>query len=190
MSKSLWFTPEAIRQHVYCPRITYFRYVDETPVQMTIKMEKGVDDHERTLRGKNTSTRSNVIRYYNLRLENPYFRLYGLLDVMEVKDNEIYPVDRKTGKAPEHGVYRPHRFQLVAEAFLMEANFGRDVSKGVIEYRNARKRVIILSIKDKLEFINIINELRQIVSQEKLPKPTSHIRKCTDCEYWKKCRRI
>ncbi|MFX1521406.1 MAG: hypothetical protein ACFFCD_15970 [Promethearchaeota archaeon] len=52
MAQKLWFSPEDVRQYVYCPRIIYFRYVDQTPVQMTIKMEKGVEDHEKHLRGK------------------------------------------------------------------------------------------------------------------------------------------
>ncbi len=139
---------------------------------------------------KNSELEEEVIRYYNLRLENPYFRLYGLLDVVEVKGNEIYPVDRKTGKAPEQGVYRPHRFQLVAQAFLIEANFGKDVSKSVIEYSEEGRREVTISIKDKLDLIKILDEMRQVVSHEKLPTPTAHVKKCEDCEYWKKCKRI
>ncbi|MFX1521405.1 MAG: CRISPR-associated protein Cas4 [Promethearchaeota archaeon] len=139
---------------------------------------------------KNSEFEEEVVRYYNLRLKNPYFRLYGLLDVVEVKGNEIYPVDRKTGKAPEQGVYRPHRFQLAAQAYLIEANFGKDVSKSVIEYSKEGRREITISIKDKIDLIRILNEMRQIVSQEKLPRPTPHVGKCADCEYWKKCRRL
>ncbi len=181
---------EDIRQFVYCPRILFFRYIIRGPMQKTYKMELGEEKHEKLQKLKNETDDTSIQKYYNLYLTDAKLGLVGLIDYFEFDGQEAFPVEIKSGNPPSEGLVTPHKYQIIAQAILIEKNFKFLVKKGRIYYVKHQKVIDYpLEIEDKLKVIKIIRKIQKLLTTESIPEPTEDIGKCKDCEYRKYCFR-
>ncbi|MHA1196692.1 MAG: CRISPR-associated protein Cas4 [Candidatus Helarchaeota archaeon] len=179
---------EEIRQYIYCKRIIYFRHVIKAPMEQTVKMELGTKKHEilQALEGKDDE--SSISKYYNIYLTDPQINLVGVIDYFEFDGKEAYPVEIKTGKVPKNGVEKRFKYQIVAQAILIEKNFNFLVKKAKIAYTKEKKVIEIpITIDDKIKVMEIIREIQKIIKNEEIPPPTKDKAKCVDCECRKYC---
>jgi len=113
---------EEIRQFVYCKRILFFRHVLHAPMKQTYKMEYGTKKHEE-LEKLSKKSKDTTNKYFNIYLTDSKLGLVGLLDYFEFDGNEAYPVEIKSGNIPPGNLDNPHKYQVTAQALLIEKNF-------------------------------------------------------------------
>jgi len=79
------------------------------------------------------------------RLSSEKLGLRGIIDELEVYNHFFVPVELKTGKVPDEGVWPGHKIQVAAYAMMLEDFFGVPVEKGVVRYldTNTSRNVII-----------------------------------------------
>jgi len=185
-------TAEDLRQHVYCPRILFFRHVRHiTPIR-TFKMVRGVEKHEEDLRKKGTriEKEGTVTRYYNVRILDAKLGLLGVLDYFEVTGGLTFPVELKTGQVDRTPLPPHHRVQLAAQALLLEALTGEPVIKAKAVYVDAKEEVeYAVELEDKGRVLRALDEIRAMVAREEIPNPTPFTGRCVDCEFWNYCQR-
>ncbi|MEJ2250041.1 MAG: CRISPR-associated protein Cas4 [Candidatus Lokiarchaeota archaeon] len=173
---------EEIRQYVYCPRILYFRHVLHSPMKQTYKMEYGMKKHEK-LQNIAAKNEEYIHKYYNIYLTDVESGLVGLIDYFEFDGKEAYPVEIKSGNIPPEGLDNPHKYQVTAQAMLIESNFDFLVKKVKVLYTKEEKTVEYpIGIEDKLKVLEIIQHVYNVISREKIPEPTEDNGKCIDCE--------
>lgn len=138
----------ALNQVTYCNRLYYLQYVDAV-VPVNEHVEGGLFDHRRvddpglankTRRDGATATSRGIA------LSSEMLGISGVLDVIEEKDGEQYPVETKHGSAPRDDDGRPTTWdndavQLCAQALLLEEAFGQPVPRGFQFYAGSRERV-------------------------------------------------
>jgi CRISP-associated protein Cas1 len=138
----------ALNQVTYCPRLYYLQYVDAV-VPVNEHVEAGLFDHRRVdspeLANKTRSDRGTATSR-GIALSSERLGISGVLDVIEEKAGEQYPVKTKHGEAPrdDHGVatvWDNDAVQLCAQAMLMEEAFGQNVPRGFQFYVGSRERV-------------------------------------------------
>ena len=138
----------ALNQVTYCPRLYYLQYVDAV-MPVNEHVEAGLFDHRRVdspeLANKTRSDRGTATSR-GIVLSSETLGITGVLDVIEEKAGEQYPVETKHGTAPRDDfgtpcVYDNDAVQLCAQAMLMEEAFGKPVPRGFQFYVGNRERV-------------------------------------------------
>ena len=138
----------ALNQVTYCPRLYYLQYVDAV-MPVNEHVEGGLFDHRRVdsagLKNK-TRTDRGTATSRGIALSSEALGISGVLDVIEEKGGEQYPVETKHGSAPHDAdgnptVWDNDAVQLCAQALLMEEAFGRAVPRGYQFSATSRERV-------------------------------------------------
>jgi CRISPR-associated exonuclease Cas4 len=185
----LELTVTDVRQHTYCPRIPYYRYVMPLERPVTAKMDLGKEEHEttsvkearRTLKayGLKEGERRFAVNLYSERLG-----LRGKIDMVILTPREVIPVEYKMAA----GIGLHHKYQLTAYAMLAEHTFGGTVSRTFVYLTPAKKAQEVPITPAMREHVKkILAELRASIENERLPRPTPHRKRCTDCEYRRFC---
>ncbi|MHA1439580.1 MAG: CRISPR-associated protein Cas4 [Promethearchaeota archaeon] len=181
---------EEVRQYCYCKRIIFFRHILHSPMKQTYKMEYGAKKHEKLQKIANKSEEKYAQKYYNIYLTDSQTGLVGLIDYFEFDGKEAYPVEIKSGNMPPEGHDNPHKYQVTAQAILIEKNFDFLVKKVRVFYSKYNKVIEYpIGIEDKLKVMNIIKKIRRLIESEKIPEPTKNKGKCIDCECKNYCLR-
>ncbi len=138
----------ALNQVTYCPRLYYLQYVDAV-MPTNEHVEGGLHDHRRVdapdLKNK-TRTDRGTATSRGIALSSEALGISGILDVIEEKNGEQYPVETKHGPAPHDGDGQPtvwdnDAVQICAQAMLMEEAFGKPVPRGYQFHVGSRERV-------------------------------------------------
>ncbi|MHA1252564.1 MAG: CRISPR-associated protein Cas4 [Candidatus Helarchaeota archaeon] len=187
----LIFTAEEVRQHIYCPRIVYFRKVQHLYPGQTYKMERGSDLHEEEIRKKKVDEKARFVYYYNLYLVDEGLRILALLDCLETDGERGVPIDLKTGRCYSNEIKEHHLAQLIVQAILVEMQLELEVKEVRVNYMDEKKVLSKpISMSEKLWVLNEVEKMRKMVESEVIPRPTRHEAKCVDCEYWAYCQGV
>lgn len=178
-----------IRQHTYCPRIPYYRYVMPLERPVTAKMDLGKEEHETTSAKEARRTLKAYgikegERRFGVSLYSESLGLRGKIDMVILTPREVIPVEYKMAA----GVGLHHKYQLTAYAMLAEHTFGGTVSRAFVyltPVKRAQEVPITAAMRDHVK--KILADLRSSIQDERLPKPTPHRKRCTDCEYRRFC---
>lgn len=169
----------ALNQVTYCPRLYYLQYVD-CVMPTNEHVEAGLHDHRRVddpSLAERPRKEAEVVRTRGVHLSSEALGITGVLDCIEEKDAELYPVETKHGSAPrdEEGrptVYDNDAVQLCAQALLLEEHRGRTVSRGYQFHVGSRERVEVRfdeALRRKTR--QAITQCREISAGEKPPDP-------------------
>ena len=140
----------ALNQVTYCPRLYYLQYVD-CVMPTNEHVEGGLFDHRRVddpgLKGK-PRTEGDAVRSRGVPLSSEALGITGVLDQVEERDGERYPVETKHGSAPRDADGRATSWdndavQLCAQAMLLEEQAGTPVPRGFQFYDGSRERVAV-----------------------------------------------
>jgi CRISPR-associated protein Cas1 len=138
----------ALNQVTYCPRLYYLQYVD-CVMPTNEHVEAGRFDHRRVddpdLKNK-TRTDRGTATSRGVALSGEALGITGVLDVIEERNGEQYPVETKHGPGPRDAdgnptVWDNDAVQLCAQAMLMEEAFGKPVPRGFQFHAGTRERV-------------------------------------------------
>lgn len=186
------FTAEDIRQYAYCKRKPYFRYVLKARFTPSVKMERGEKIHEKTCKAKRVEKEEGgSSHYYNMYLCSESLGLAGRIDYFEYDGEKITLVDVKSGVRASKTIYEGYYLQMTAYALLIEVCLDIPIKSVVIRYEDDKKeRQLEIGVGAKIAVLRILKKLREMVESEVMPPPTANLKRCTDCEAWKLCRRV
>lgn len=114
----------------------------------------------------------------------------GIIDVLEVHDapskesEKLYvPVELKTGKFPQKGMWDTHRVQLGAYLLMLEDQ-GKNVSEGVLRYRGSdERRILVMDSMLREEVIDVVSGAKKVLESLEPPDYTDNKNKCAKCSF-------
>lgn len=182
-----------IVQYHYCPRKIYFIRTLGIKQQTRAKMAAGTSEHNKDkkrsserkgLYGLPRELVKEVLRKKSL--TDPDLGLTGLIDVVLVMtDDELLPVEAKFTDLPY--VQRQWRKQLTAYAMLLEAEYKKQVTRGLLYFILQKKcEIIDIGNDDKDALKRDIITIRELIGSEKIPHKVDES-KCGYCEMKKYC---
>ncbi len=172
----------ALNQYVFCPRRCALMHVEgiwsdnEHTAKGTI-LHKNADE-----RGYETDGKGRIVRA--LPLYSEQYGLSGKADVVEMRPDEIIPVEYKKGKRRE---FDNDNIQLMAQGFCLEEMFNRKISRGFIFHAaSKRRREVIFDETLRNETIAVIEAVRNLLESETIPAAEFKPR-CNGCSLYGTC---
>jgi CRISPR-associated protein Cas1 len=169
----------ALNQATYCPRLYYLQYVDcvmptNEHVEGGLFDHRRVDDPDLTLR---TRTDGDTARTRGVPVSSDALGISGVLDQIEERNGERYPVETKHGTAPRDADGKPTTWdndavQLCAQAMLLEEQSGKAVGRGFQFYAGSRERVAVEFTPDlRRKTLDTIARCRELSAAAAPPPP-------------------
>ena len=179
-----------IKQYFYCPRVVYHTYYTPVTRPTTHPMQLGAAEHEvlSVLERRRTLSRYGLdagSRQFHISLHAESLGLSGVLDLLIETENEAFPVEFKS---TTQRLNLNAKYQLTAYALMVEECLGKSVSQGFI-YRIPTQRITVVPISEPLrrKTHQAIEQIRNMLSDERMPPPTPQRGKCVECEFRRFC---
>ena len=193
LSEETYVTLTDIKNWLYCPLIVYYnRVLKAKPLTETIQ-EYGRELHKeeivKILRRKGIAPwerKIYIIREYETELTSPRLKLKGIIDIIAMNQHgQIFPIEIKYMKSNKGKPWQDHKYQLTAQALLIEENYKKPVDRGYIYYQQDGKTIRIrIDDNDKQYTKHIIKKILEVITTEKPPKTRTPKNKCTGgCGY-------
>jgi len=179
----------ALQHWAYCPRQCGL-----------IHLEQAFDDNLHTLRGQAVHAQVDRPGFEvrkGLRIERalPLFSdrlgLVGKADTVEFEpDGTPYPVEYKHGSRHKAAdIAACDDLQLAAQALCLEEMTGRVVPEGALFYASSkRRRVVHIGAVLRQQVDAALQDVRAMLSSERLPAPTQDARRCRGCSLRERCQ--
>ena len=112
--------------------------------------------------------------------------LKGRIDNVEVSGEEFIPVEYKTGKAPESGVWKNHMIQVGAYMLLLSEHYGKDVNYGFVDYKEGKRVKVVMNPFLKDEILELRNKVNNLLGGKELPQKLDD-KRCENCGLKEEC---
>lgn len=137
-----------LNEFSYCPRLFHLEWAqgewaDNADTVNGRRVHKRVDRESGDLPPpESLAERPAVAR--SVSLSSPDERLIAVIDLLEMQDGAVCPVDYKKGKAPDIAgrAWEPDRLQVCAQALVLRAN-GYRCEEAVVYYAASKTRVSV-----------------------------------------------
>ncbi|WP_423930506.1 CRISPR-associated endonuclease Cas4g/Cas1g [Candidatus Palauibacter sp.] len=176
-----------VNEWVYCPRLAYLEWVEgEWAESSDTAQGKRVHARVDQSGGRLPAPEElgvEVARVRSVTLSSERLGVIAKMDVVDVRDGLVMPVDFKKGKRPHvaFGAYDPERVQVCVQAMILEDN-GYRVEQGAIWYAGSRERVrIALDDALRARSLEAIAGLRAAAEARRRPPPLEDSPKCPRC---------
>lgn len=180
-----------LNEFVYCPRLFFYEHVEgvfvnnlET-VEGTIR-HAGVDEGSGRLVPAEEIAVEDVLHARSVTLASERLRLIAKMDLIEVADGSVVPVDYKRGR-PRLGsdgaleAWDSDRAQMAAQAIVLREN-GYVCTEAVLFYASTKQRVRIVIDDPLLEWAGShVHAARQTAAESVAPPPLADSPKCPRC---------
>lgn len=120
-----------------------------------------------------------------LTLESESLGLKGRIDKVEISKLQTIPYEIKT--RPD--IYESDKIQLAAYALLLEKQFNKPITKGIIQ-SESEKQEIQLDQELKNKVIELKNKIHELYNSQEIPQMQSNFKKCEKCSLKKICLEI
>jgi len=122
-----------------------------------------------------------------LRISDEELGVRGIIDELRDYGNQYVPVELKSGKSPEKGVWPGHKSQIALYMMVLK-NQGKFVKEGIIKYIDEKKEVTIqlntlLEDESKKQLLLV----RNLLEEKKLPERVDSFNKCSACQLKEDC---
>lgn len=178
-----------INEFVYCPRLAYLEWVQGEWADSGDTVE-GRHGHRRVdKRGAELPPADALeedqprIHARSVMLSSNRLGLVAKMDLLEIEDGRVQPVDYKRGKRPHvaRGAYDPERVQLCVQGLLLEDQ-GYRCDGGVLYFIESRERVPVVFDAELRDLtLSAIHGLRGIALGGRIPPPLDDSPKCPRC---------
>ena len=178
-----------VNEFVYCPRLAYLMWVqgewaDSADTADGRRVHRRVDSAsviEFVSADEIDDTERQHVR--SVTLASQTLGIIAKLDLIDVVDGAVIPVDYKRGKRPHvaAGAYDPERIQVCLQGILL-AEHGYACTEGALYFRESRERVRMPFDADLRSMALAAGHgLRLAVAAGMVPPPTEDFRKCPRC---------
>jgi CRISPR-associated endonuclease Cas1/CRISPR-associated protein Cas4 len=177
-----------VNEFQYCPRLAYLEWVQGEWAESADTVEgRGV--HRRVDRGSGELPEAGAlgdderIHARSVTLSSDRLGLIARLDLVEVEDGAVVPVDYKRGRRPHvtAGAYDPERVQLCVQGLILEDN-GYRCDGGALYFRESRERVhVAFDAELRSQALAAVSGLRLVAAGGHIPPPLEDSPKCPRC---------
>lgn len=115
------------------------------------------------------------------------YRLKGKPDMIILQDNQFIPIEHKP---TSNKVFDNHIMQLMAYCLLVEEVYKIRPDYGILVLKDGKKEKIKFTDERREKLIDVLEEMREIISKSKMPYHFIGKNKCRSCGYEKFCRNI
>lgn len=181
-----------LNEFVYCPRLFYYEWVDGVFVHNRETVEGGLR-HSKLDAGKGSLTPASEIaeedriHSRSVTLSSEIYGLIAKMDLIELRDGMVTPVDYKRGSPREDAdtgqleAWDTDRVQLAVQGLVLRDN-GYRCDEAVIYYVTTKQRVRI-PLDDQLVTLTLeaLREAREVAASGRIPLPLVDSPKCPRC---------
>jgi CRISP-associated protein Cas1 len=177
-----------VNEFQYCPRLAYLEWVQGEWAESADTVEgRGV--HRRVDRGGGELPEAETIggdepvHARSVTLSSDRLGLIAKLDLIEVEDGAVVPVDYKRGRRPHvaAGAYEPELIQLCVQGLILEDN-GYRCDEGALYFRESRERVRVgFDAELRSKALAAVSGLRLVAAGGRIPPPLEDSPKCPRC---------
>ena len=177
-----------LNEYVYCPRLAYLEWVQGEFTDNADTVDGRVV-HRRVdaSRGRlpppdDVEALPGVKRRFSVALTDEGLGITGKMDLVEIADGEVSPVDTKRGRPPDvpERAWPPERVQVAAQILLLRAH-GYRCDRGFLSFPETHERVEVV-LDPELEQLTreTIQRVREL-GEAGIPPPLVDSPKCTRC---------
>jgi CRISPR-associated protein Cas4 len=127
-------------------------------------------------------------------LESAKLQLRGIIDAVEFAEDNVIPIELKTGTMPKQGVWPSHKIQVGCYMLLCKEHYeDKKIEFGIVRYLDFDEdREVVLNpfLRDEIFATRdkVIEILEGKLVPDRLPTFDNKInKKCINCLYKKKC---
>ena len=172
----------SVAEILYCPRNFYYRAVEQAEDYNQHILEGRFQEERREERP--VVTRPDRKQYRKIYFESAVYPIAGILDVVEEKAEELYPVEFKKGSLRNN---LNDEVQVCCQALLLEEYLNKEITHGYIFYVESASRRVVQINEDLRELtIKTINQAKEIINDQILPLPVNDQR-CNGCSLVERC---
>ncbi len=180
-----------LNEFVYCPRLFYYEHVEgvfahnRETVEGTIRHSR-VDTGSGALTNADALTDDDKIHARSVTLSSDSVGLIAKMDLIEVADGSVVPVDYKRGspRTVADGtldVWDADKVQLAAQAIVLRDN-GYTCDEAVLYYAMTKQRVRIVIDDATVHWaIAKLHQAREASASSMIPPPLEDSPKCPRC---------
>lgn len=178
-----------INEFVYCPRLFFYEQV-EGVFRESVDTIEGQAQHKRVDRETKgmpsaDDLASGKIHTRSITLSSERLRVIAKLDLIEIEDGAVTPVDYKHGRPREQDdalqVWPTDRVQLTLQGLLLREN-GYRSDEGVIYYAATKQRIRVeFGATEIAEAERAVIDAWQTARADVLPPPLIDSPKCVGC---------
>lgn len=177
-----------VNAYQYCPRLAYLEWVQSEWADSADTIEghyrhRRVDLPGGQLPAAEELDEDTRLHARSITLSSNRLGLITRMDLIELDDGKVVPVDYKRGKRPHvhQGAYDPERVQLCVQALILREH-GYECDEGVLYFTESRERVRICIDENLIALTyNAVNGLRLIAAGGQSPPPLIDSPKCPRC---------
>lgn len=174
----------ALQHWLFCPRQYALIHIERLWAENRFTAE-GRLLHERTDIGQH-ETRPGVRVLRSVEISSLRHGLYGVTDVVELRDGYPYPVEYKRGKPKTH---RADEIQLCGQALCLEEMFNCEILEGALFYGKIRRRVpVFMDAELRGLTLSVADSIRQCQATGRLPTATYDPVRCDRCSLLDQCQ--
>jgi len=159
-----------LNQYQYCPRRYWYLHFFDTQGRNYQRIE-GKTKHE------NKSTRGDWLN--ELYLESDELGLKGKIDVLDLEDGRVVPVERKRASSGDY--YWNDEVQVAAYCMLLEQHIGEPVREGAIYLYETDQRMHIPLTENHRDAVRETISAMQSMGADEVPPLTDNPSKCEAC---------
>jgi CRISPR-associated protein Cas4 len=177
-----------VNEFQYCPQLAYLEWVQgEWADSADTVAGRGV--HRRVDRGAGELPEAAAIgederiHARSVTLSSERLGLIARLDLIEIEDGAVVPVDYKRGRRPHvaAGAWDPERVQLCVQGLILEDN-GYRCAEGALYFRESRERVrVAFDAELRSQALAAVSGLRLVAAGGRIPPPLEDSPKCPRC---------
>jgi len=167
-----------ISEFAYCPRQCYIRSTEGEFVEC-------VDAAEGNQSDKQSDKKPGPLESRSVYLSGPVLGVTCRLNLLEGEGRNAIPVDFKKGEAPNvpGEVYESDRVKLCAQGLVLREN-GFLCDEGLAYFAKSKKPVPVKFDEPLVQRTKeIIAQIRQMISEGKMPSPLVDSPKCDRCSF-------
>jgi CRISP-associated protein Cas1 len=183
-----------VNEFQYCPRLAYLEWVqgewaDSADTVAGRGVHRRVDrgpgelPEPAAIPGSSPGTEDERIHARSVTLSSDRLGLIAHLDLIEIEDGAVVPVDYKRGRRPHlaAGAWDPERVQLCVQGLILEDNGYRCV-EGALYFRESRERVrVVFDAELRSQALAAVSGLRLVAAGGRIPPPLEDSPKCPRC---------
>lgn len=179
-----------VNEFVYCPRLFFYEWVDGVFRQSADTVEgsvqhKGVDREGSSLPAAEAIDESDRIHSRSITLSSERLRVIAKMDLIEVREGAVTPVDYKHGRPKESKdgleLWPADRVQLALQGLILREH-GYDCSEGVVYYAATKQRVRVEFDEAVIqETESAVERAWKLAAFDPIPAPLEDSPKCVGC---------
>jgi len=126
--------------------------------------------------------------YSEYSLDSKELGLKGIIDKLEIHENDVIPIELKTGKTPEKGVWESHKVQIACYLLLLNEKFKKNINIGFVKYLGTdEERAVILNPFLKEYILDLRDKVNLLLILREIPEYCYNKKKCSKCGLNKIC---